>query len=185
MSDISSADNTRSEAIRLAPYESYKKYLIGVQTLHNPNVLRGVHTSPGEEVDPATVAINGASAIWSGLKETMSNVMLRRSDSKHASLLSNALRYNVYAEDLRDFVDEYYTHEQGWVKSLNQDLLIVRPAPFLDPNLFRQICEVRAERLTAERLMGGLVIHNMLRKDFEYKNKEPVIGLLVPKMHQT
>jgi hypothetical protein len=185
MSDRSSTGNTSSEATRLAPYESYKKYLIGVQTLHDPNVLRGVHTSPGEEVDPATVAINGASAIWSGLKETMLNVMLCSPDNKHKSLLSNALRYDVYAKDLRDFVDDYYEHEQGWVKSLNQDLLIVRPAPFLDPNLFRQICEVRAERLTAERLMGGLVIHNMLRQDFEYKNKEPVIGLLVPKMHQT
>lgn len=164
----------------LAASEPYRQYLIGVQTLHNPYGLTGVHTSPGSEMSPETIANRATKIIWHGLRSTIHN-LVNTGTEKNKTMLERSKEFDQHIEQMHAFISGYYENEEKWTESLNPELSIVRPAPFLERNLYKQLCEDRTDRLTALRLMGGLVVHEIIHPDLDNARDNNIIGLYIPR----
>lgn len=156
---------------------SYTRYLLGVQTLHNPESTRALHTPGDLSIELANVVVSSTKLIWHGLRETIKAVKVAAPSNKSGD------DFDYQAEHLWNFVDSYYGNDitASRANGINPQFSIIRPAPFQDPNLYKQLCEDRTDRLPAQRLMGGVVINPLIDPAVAENNHDQLIGVFVPR----
>lgn len=164
----------------LAAAEPYRRYLLAVQMLHDPyaEAVQPLHTAPGEPINPQAIAKRATGMLWHGLRDAVRDILQAKGDS--GNLHSQAHSFHSHSDTLHAFVRQYYEEYAGDAAVINPAFQSLRPAPFLDSNLYKQLCENRAERLTAVRLMGDIVLNDCFRGSVD-QDKSQVIGVIVPR----
>lgn len=175
------AESLPKQESLFAAKEAYTQYLYGVQTLYDPESTRPLHTAVDTDIMIGTVAASASHMIWSGLRDTIRSAIDGDAVEGSRDIVVDAKNFTDNSRALRSFLDEYYLTESDSVQRLNRYFDKFRPAPFLDPNLYRQLCENRSDRLTATRLSGGFVISNFFKTDQAEGNENQIIGIFIPK----
>lgn len=149
--------------------EAYISYGVGVAILNNPTApnIRAIHGREiaSDQLEP--VVVQAETMILDSLKSV---IRYSHPHDTRGYLAKLENQYDQAVPHMKLTVDEVYKNQRERMDDINTGLALLRPAPFLDPVVYRFICHGRLPKLTTLRLMGGFAASPLFEELLENRN---------------